>query len=92
MEDLIKALQIFLKYKNSNYPFNCTHDELVIWDITPDEVSSEDKAELEKLGFEINEDEEYFYSFRYGSCWKIKINNKDNKAMHSDQKDSARTP
>jgi hypothetical protein len=30
MEDLIKALQIFLKYGNPNYPTNCSHDELFV--------------------------------------------------------------
>ncbi len=68
MEDLIKALTILLKYGNPKYPTNCSHDELTInSEIWPDMVSEEDKAELEKLGFTLDE---YgcFHSFRYGSC------------------------
>lgn len=30
MEDLIKALQIFMKYGNPAYPFHCEHDILYI--------------------------------------------------------------
>ena len=69
MENLIKALQIFLKYGNPNYPTHCEHDYLYV-DINPSLVSDEDKAELDKLGFFV--DSEYdgdgFGSFRYGSC------------------------
>ena len=71
MEDLIKALGIFLKYlkdKNAHSPLNCGHDTLYIMGVNPSDVSDEDKAELEKLGFEIDEDEEVFYSFRFGSA------------------------
>lgn len=68
MEDLIKALQIFLKYGNPKYPTNCEHDQLTITEIEPSKVSDEDKAELEKLGFECDEEEGYFYSFRFGSA------------------------
>jgi len=69
MEDLIKALQIFLKYGNPYAPFHCEHDYLYV-DIDPEIVSDEDKKELDKLGF--HEDEEYggegFGSYRFGSC------------------------
>ena len=69
MEDLIKALQIFLKYDNPDYPFHCEHDYLYV-DIDSEKVSEEDKAELDELGFFI--DEEYsgfgFGSYKYGSC------------------------
>lgn len=69
MEDLIKALQIFLKYGNPTYPSHCEHDYFYI-DINPDLVSDEDKAELYKLGFFV--DAEFggkgFGSFKYGSC------------------------
>ena len=68
MEDLIKALQIFLKYGNPKNPTICNHDELIITEIEPENVSDADKAELEKLGFEVNEEEDYFYSFRFGSA------------------------
>ena len=66
MEDLIKALQIFLKYGNPKYPTNCSHDELAIMDIDPEDVSEEDKQALDKLGFIVSDD--YFLSFRFGSA------------------------
>lgn len=69
MENLIKALQIFLKYENKKYPTHCEHDYLYI-NLKPELVSEEDIKELDKLGFFI--DEEYggegFGSFKYGSC------------------------
>lgn len=69
MEDLIKALQILLKYGNPRNPTNCSHDYFYVA-IDPELVSKEDIKELDKLGFFI--DSEYggegFGSFRYGSC------------------------
>ncbi len=69
MEDLIKALQIFLKYGNLRNPSHCEHDYFYI-SINPELVSEEDIIELDTLGFFI--DQEYggegFGSFRYGSC------------------------
>lgn len=65
MKNLIKALQIFLKYADEERPTNCSHDELAIMGIDPADVSDKDKAELEKLGF--LHDEEYFFSYHYGS-------------------------
>lgn len=66
MEDLIKALQIFLKYGNPDYPTHCNHDELWV-DIEPEKVSEEDLEMLKSLGFFPSEDESGFYSFRFGS-------------------------
>lgn len=80
MEDLIKALQILLKYGNPKYPTHCEHDELNIVGINPELISEEDKKELEILGFLISiegvydeendytPDESKIYSFRYGSA------------------------
>lgn len=70
MNDLIKALQIFLQYGNPDSPCHCEHDTLYI-DIDRDLVSEDDKKKLDELGFFISEDSEYepgFISFRYGSC------------------------
>ena len=50
MEDLIKALQILVKYGNPKKPFYCDHGYLFI-NISYEKVSTEDIAELEKLGF-----------------------------------------
>ncbi len=66
MEDLIAALQIFLKYGNPKYPTHCSHDLLTICGIDADTVSATDVAELEKLGF--YKDYDNFYSTHFGSC------------------------
>lgn len=70
MENLIKALQILLKYGNPDYPTHCEHDVMYICDIDPDDVSEADKAELEELGFFVSDEsgESGFMSFRYGSA------------------------
>jgi len=65
MEDLIKALQIFLKYDNPYNPTHCEHDCLHVM-IDPSVVSEEDIASLEELGFDVGDDN--FTSFRYGSA------------------------
>lgn len=68
MEDLIKALQIFLKYKNSKYPTQCEHDQLSIMDISLDMILEEDIKELEQLGFLWSDSDDCFISFKYGSA------------------------
>ena len=68
MEELIKALQIFLKYGKPPYPTHCEHDFMYICGIDPDDVSEEDKVELNKLGFEIDTNLDQFYSTKYGSA------------------------
>ena len=68
MEKLIEALNIFLKYGNPDYPFNCSHDYLFV-NIDPELVSDEDKKRLDALGFFVDGDTgEGFGSFKYGSC------------------------
>jgi len=68
MEDLIKALQIFLKYDNPSYPTHCEHDVLRV-KIDPEGVSEEDLKELDELGFFPDEElGEGFMSYKYGSC------------------------
>ena len=66
MKELIKALQIFAKYKNEDYPTHCEHDVLYIMGIEEDEISKEDVIELDKLGFFWGDD--CWMSFRYGSA------------------------
>lgn len=68
MEDLIKALQIFCKYKNSRWPTHCEHDVLSIMDISKEEVSEEDREELDRLGFIWDDENDCFASFRFGSA------------------------
>lgn len=66
MENLIKALQIMLKYGNPVYPTYCEHDCLWV-DCNPSLVSEEDKAELDTLGFFADEDDNCFKSYKFGS-------------------------
>lgn len=66
MEDLIKALQIFLKYGNKKYPTSCEHDILYV-DVDPNIVSDKDKNTLDELGFFVDDENDCFYSFKYGS-------------------------
>jgi len=70
MENLIKALTIFLEYGNKQHPTHCEHDVLYV-DIDPEDVSEADIDTLGKLGFQPGGDGEYeggFYSFTFGSC------------------------
>ena len=69
MEDLIKALQIFSKYITDDYgrkhPTKCEHDMLFVNCVRPEQVSNEDKKELETLGF-IPYEDFAFVSYRFG--------------------------
>jgi hypothetical protein len=67
MKDLIKALEIFLKYcpEDSYAPTHCEHDVLHVTCVEPEKVSPEDIAALEVLGF--HKGEFGFESFRFGS-------------------------
>lgn len=68
MESLIKALQIFLKYQNLEFPTSCINDELIIVRIGKNEVSENDTKKLDKLGFVWNNGYDCFSSFKYGSA------------------------
>lgn len=70
MSKLIEALQIFLKYGDPQYPTHCEHDVLTICGIDPDDVSDEDKAKLDELGFHVSDEYgfEHFQSYRFGSA------------------------
>ena len=68
MDNLIKALTIFRKYKNNDYPTMCDHDILMIADITEEEVSEDDKAELDKLGFSWNKGYSCWSSYIFGAA------------------------
>ena len=68
MEDLIKALQILLKYGNPKYPTVCEHDILYIVGIDLEKISIEDITELENLGININIEESEIYSYKFGSA------------------------
>lgn len=79
MEDLIKALTILLKYGNPDYPIHCSHEQMYV-NIPSENVSPEDREELDKLGFfckethedgenwdELHDDLPGFVSYKYGS-------------------------
>lgn len=68
MEDLIKALQIFLKYRNEKWPTHCEHDIMLISKVHQDDVSEEDDLELDKLGFSWNDEYDCYTSYRFGSA------------------------
>ncbi len=67
MKDLIEALQIFSKYCDSAWPTGCEHDMLYVY-VSPEKVSPEDKETLQGLGFNASDEDDHFYSFRFGSA------------------------
>lgn len=68
MKELIEALQILLKYGDKHHPTHCEHDELRVYAVAASSVSEEDKARLDELGFNVDEDNDCFISYKYGSC------------------------
>jgi hypothetical protein len=70
MKDLIKALQILLKYANDDYgPTHCEHDMLYVGcNIDIEKVTGEDVTKLDELGFLWDDDHDCFISYRFGSC------------------------
>ena len=68
MSDLIKALQIFLKYGDKSSPFYCNDETLQIHGYNIKDIDPKDVHTLENLGFHwTDEDDGYFYSFKFGS-------------------------
>jgi len=69
MRDLIAALQIFAKYQDLKRPTHCEHDVMQIMGITQEEVSPEDAARLDALGFHWSvHDGGAWISYRFGSA------------------------
>lgn len=69
MGDLIAALTIFAKYQEpTRWPTICSHDKLAIVGVGLAEVSDQDAARLEELGFVWDEEDEVWASFRFGSA------------------------
>lgn len=68
MNDLIEALTIFAKYKNVRCPTYCEYDVLVIVAVEKDEVSTEDQARLNTLGFFWSDSYYGWQSVRFGSA------------------------
>lgn len=68
MNDLIEALNIFLKYiGNEKYPTWAEHDEFGV-NCPIENMSEEDIKKLDELGFFWDNNYECFISFRFGSC------------------------
>ena len=71
MDELVEALQIFLKYDNPKYPTHCKHDVLYVF-VNANLVSEDDIKKLDELGFIVQKgeygDDDCFISFRYGSA------------------------
>ena len=71
MKDLIEALTILLKYGDPTNPTHCEHDQLTICGIRPENVTKEDTARLDELGFFVSDEGDgfqYFISFRFGNA------------------------
>ena len=70
MKNLIKALQIFLKYNPDSElpPTHCEHDVMYVYAVHPHEVSPEDLKKLSELHFHAEPEEDCFASYYYGSC------------------------
>jgi len=68
LSDLIKALQIFLKYRDVDCPTHCEHDVMVISSFTKDEISEEDRVALDKLGFHFSVTDGHWISYKYGKA------------------------
>lgn len=68
MDKLIEALTIFRRYKNEERPTHCEHDILGVVGIGKDEVSSEDTAKLDALGFFWSDEYDCWASFHFGSA------------------------
>lgn len=68
MKKLIEALTIFARYRDLEWPTHCEHDVLYVVGISYAEVSDEDRARLDELGFVWSICEACWLSFRYGSA------------------------
>lgn len=64
MNDMIEALQIFSKYVDpdikSHMMFGAEHDQIVLFEVNPEDVSPSDKTRVERLGWFLDDSEECF--------------------------------
>lgn len=67
MNDLLEALTIFAKYTSTRRPTCCEHDILYVL-VDPADVTVEDRERLAQLGFEAQEHDKNFTSYRFGSA------------------------
>lgn len=69
MDQLIEALQIFLKYDKPAFPIQCEHDQLYICgNYDPEKMEDADVKKLDELGFFWSDSDDLFISFKYGSA------------------------
>jgi len=68
MDKLIEALTILREYKNEDRPTHCEHDVLCVVGIGKDEVTAEDVARLDVLGFFWSDEYGGWASFHFGSA------------------------
>ena len=71
MKNLIAALQLIYSKMGLEveFPTHCDHDVLSVHvDVSPSDFTTAELAQLELWGFDWDEDDECFQSFRYGSC------------------------
>jgi hypothetical protein len=66
MKKLVRALQIFNRYTDSEFPTSCEHNQMFVH-VDPKQVNQSDITELENIGFEVDYDLECFVSNKYGS-------------------------
>lgn len=67
MDDLIEALTILRRYESPEYPTYCVKDTLYVC-VSPAGVSVEDISRLCEIGFYPDNEDDCFYSYRFGSA------------------------
>lgn len=66
--DLIEAIKLLAKGRVDDVsPFNCIHDQLSVMS-DPDKFTNAELAQLDTWGFHVDDNDNTFYSFRYGSA------------------------
>lgn len=68
MGELIKALLIFQKYQNLDYPTSCDHDYLCVVGIRKTEMTEEDTNTVIELGFYWSDHYDSWVSTKFGSA------------------------
>ena len=68
MNNLIEALNIFLKYGNPDCPTHCEHDVLYVVGYNHEDFSKEDLEKLDELGFFWSDEHDLFVSYQFGSA------------------------
>lgn len=68
LSNLIKALNIFLKYEDRDYLIGSEHQVFYVF-VDPNKVVAEDLKTLEALGFQHDLNVRHFWSYDYGIGW-----------------------